>query len=304
MSCPILSCPVRRCDSGSKRAVNRELSGVVPKFERVGLERRLADLRLVHRYALPLTTAPPGEVSTRRRGVDIGASDHVVERILRHGSTTGVLLLLWVLVPVPVGRVVGRVRVVRRFAAASGAVRVSGLLSLHCPLIVDGRRVERAWSAVDLGRGDRDGTRVGSFVEHRHVLRQASVDGHFVGSLDASVDPKDEREPEQTADRDADTNDNVAVSGAAGARVLDGLLRVGHRVGRSEREGGVDMRGQLPPDTILGVQGRVGCLEVGIERLKVLRRDIGEPLREELGLVTVPGCGLVDCQTVRLDLGC
>jgi hypothetical protein len=79
-------------------------------------------------------------------------------------------------------------------------------------------------------------------------------------------------------------------------------LWVGNRVGCSEGEGSVDLSRELALDARLVVQWRIGRLDIGVERLKVLRGDIGEPLCQEIILVTAPGTRLVDCQAVRLDL--
>lgn len=90
-------------------------------------------------------------------------------------------------------------------------------------------------------------------MEHRHVLRQASVNGHLVRSLNSPVDPEDQREPEDTTDRNAYPDDDISVSGAAGTGIIDGTLRIGDIIGCGKREGGVDLSGELSPNTRLVV---------------------------------------------------
>jgi hypothetical protein len=60
----------------------RLLMIVLSELERVGLERRLTDLGLVHRYSLPLGITPPSQVPAAGRGIDVRLGDHVIERIL------------------------------------------------------------------------------------------------------------------------------------------------------------------------------------------------------------------------------
>jgi hypothetical protein len=83
---------------------------VLSELERIGLERRLTDLGLVHRYSLPLGITPPSQVPAAGRGIDVRLGDHVIERILRNRSS----LLRGVLRPVmALSRIVRGVRMVR-----------------------------------------------------------------------------------------------------------------------------------------------------------------------------------------------
>jgi len=137
---------------------------VFPKLERVGLEGRLTDLSFVDRSSLPLRTTPPGQVSTTCRSVDVRLGDHVIKGVLRDGSG----VLRWILLPVTLGRVVGRVRMVRR--SGTGIVRFTGLLSLHCSFVLDWGSIERTGSTVNHGWSERHRSRIRSIMEHRHVF--------------------------------------------------------------------------------------------------------------------------------------
>lgn len=127
------------------------------------------------------------------------------------------------------------------------------------------------------------------------------MNGHFVGSLDSSVNPEDQTEPEKTSNRYTNTNNDVSVSGAARIRAVDSRLRVWNSIGCGQGEGGVDLGSELTLDTRLGVERRVGRFDIGIEDLELIRWDIGEPLSQEIVLVTTPCSRLVHCQAVRLD---
>jgi hypothetical protein len=129
------------------------------------------------------------------------------------------------------------------------------------------------------------------------------MNGHFVGSLDSSVDPNNKSEPEKTSNRYADSNDDIPVSSTARTRAVDTRLWVRNGIGCGQREGGVDLPSKLTLDTRLSVKGRVGRLDIGIQGLKLIRWDIGEPLSQEIVLVTGPCSRLVNGQTVSLDLG-
>jgi len=129
------------------------------------------------------------------------------------------------------------------------------------------------------------------------------MNSHFVGSLDSSVDPENETDPKETTNRDADTDNNVSVSSTARIGIVDSSLWVRNGIGSSEREGGIDLGGELSLDTILDVEWRVGRLDVGIQGLELVRGDISQPLSQQVVLITSPRSGLIDRQAVSLDLG-
>jgi hypothetical protein len=106
------------------------------------------------------------------------------------------------------------------------------------------------------------------------------MNGHFIGSLDSSVDPDNQCEPKKTANRYTDTNDDISVPGTTRIRAVDTSLRVRDGIGSSEWEGGIDLPSELTLNTRLGVERRVGSLDIGIEGLELIRGDIGEPLRQ------------------------
>jgi hypothetical protein len=129
------------------------------------------------------------------------------------------------------------------------------------------------------------------------------MNSHLVRSLDSSIDPENQTDPEETTDRDANTDNNVSVSSPARIGIVDSSLRIRDRIGSSERECGVDLSSKLALDTILDVEWRVGRLDIGIQSLELIRGDIGQPLSQQVVLVTGPGSGLVDGQTISLDSG-
>jgi hypothetical protein len=106
------------------------------------------------------------------------------------------------------------------------------------------------------------------------------MNGHFVGSLDSSVDPNDQSEPEKTSDRYTNTDDDISVSSTTRIRAVDTSLRVRDGIGSSEWEGGIDLPSELTLNTRLSVERRVGSLDIGIEGLELIRGDIGEPLSQ------------------------
>ena len=128
------------------------------------------------------------------------------------------------------------------------------------------------------------------------------MNGHFIGSLDSSVDPNNKSEPEQTSNRYTDTNNDIPVSSTARTGAVDTSLWVWDSVGSGEWEGGIDLPSELTLDTGLSVEGRVGRLDIGIEGLELIRWDVGEPLSQEVVLITGPCSRLVNSQTVGLDL--
>lgn len=129
------------------------------------------------------------------------------------------------------------------------------------------------------------------------------MNSHFVGSLDSSVDPENETDPKETTNRNADTDNNVSVSSTARIGIVDGSLWVRDGIGSSEREGGIDLGGELSLDTILDIEWRVGRFDIGIQGLELVRGDVSQPLSQQVVLITSPGSGLVDRQAVGLDLG-
>ena len=114
------------------------------------------------------------------------------------------------------------------------------------------------------------------------------MDSHLIGSLDTSVDPEYQSEPQHTSDRDTDTDDDVSISCTAGTRIVDCPLRVRDIVGCGQGKGSIDLRGQLTSNTRLVVQRGPGRLDIGVECLEVLRWNVGEPLSEKCGDITVP----------------
>ena len=192
-----------------------------------------------------------------------------------------------------------------------------------------GRRVEGGWTIVDIRSDDRRDLRVASTVvfvckgicagsstcaaiscrrcvriKHAHMLRQAAVDRPLVGPLDTFVDPKDECHPQQTTNADAHADDDIAGS-RRGRRIIrggrDGVR--GIRL-RGERVGSVDLRAELALNAGLIVQRGRGRLEIRVELVKVLRRDIGKPLRKQGRVVAIPRCRLVHLKPVRLNRRC
>ena len=129
------------------------------------------------------------------------------------------------------------------------------------------------------------------------------MNSHFVGSLDSSVDPENETDPKETTNRNADTDNDIPVSSTTRIGIVDSSLWVRNGIGSSEREGGIDLGGELSLDTILDIEWRVGRLDIGIKGLELVRGDVSQPLSQQVVLITSPRSGLVDCQTVGLDLG-
>ena len=129
------------------------------------------------------------------------------------------------------------------------------------------------------------------------------MNSHLVGTLDSSVDPENETNPKETTDRNVDTDNDIPVSSTARIGIVDGSLWVRDGIGSSEREGGIDLGGELSLNTILDIEWRVGCLDIGIQGLELVRGDVSQPLSQQVVLITSPGSGLVDRQAVGLDLG-
>lgn len=284
---------------------------VFVELERVCLERRLRDHRLLDRAAL---RAERHALARRRARI------HVVEGVGRRRAVRRVTRLR-VARRSAVGRVleprrakdrvdVRRRRLVTRASTRAGLVRVVrlDLAAAHGRVVVQWRRVERRRTRVNLRSSDRWRGRHSAVVlervgrgpsalarEHGHVLRQALVDRTLVRALEALVDPDRDRSPESTTDTDAHTDDDVALALVVlclGVRSLVRLRLLVHV--RRDRVRGVDLRSDLAGEAGLVVQRRRGRRDVRLERAELVLRNVAEPLGAELvrlarGLVDLEG---------------
>lgn len=285
---------------------------VFVELERVGLQRRLRDHRLLHGSALGACRGAGGRRS--RHSARSLPRVHVIEGILA-GSLSCNRGSSWcegrVLEPrgakhaVDVG---GRVGITARCALLR-VVRVY-LATTHGRVVVQWCGVEGTRAVVNLGCCNGRGSRVPALVaervlaalarEHGHVLRETLVDGTLVRALDTTEDPDEQENPEEATNTNTDTNNDVALALVA-LRLRVAVRCSGNGCRDTQWVGRVNLSSQLAGDAGLVVQWRLVGGDIRLQSCKLLIGDVSEPLSAESSLGAVVRGWLVDLETVCLD---
>lgn len=276
------------------------------KLERIRLQRRLPNLILPDRLVRRRMGPPPDRRRSFRSLVEVRPTCIVGKGVLqlRHlrGRTMAVAVGLTVRVAVAgsepeteTGRHSIRSAVFVRGASViprrslERALRLASVPWLIFRWIgIEGRR-----PGVNLAGSQGARTRMPAFwhipschpAHKAGMLRHSLVNIGIVIALDPAVDPKDEGDPKRSANADADSNDHISM-------VLLLGISFGVRIGRGRRVcrarasdgvGRIDLSGQLPSDTSLSVQGTGRRLDIGRQVGYSIRRDVSEPLCQQLG---------------------